>query len=133
MPQAIDLVVKNGASTPVDKTYVLNTPASGYGSVAEWVLKEGAVSSVFPRFTAAARPSTRGNARNLQLKFKLPSSYTDTVTGNTLVRSAFEFNATVVVPDDFPEALKSDAVAFATNLLQTALVKALIRDALPAT
>lgn len=132
MPQATDLTVENGASTPESKTFTLLTPASGYGSVAEWALKEGVISSVFPRFTAAARPSQKGGAKNLQMKLRIPSSYTDSVTGQTMVSSAWEFNGTVSVPDDFPEALKSDAVAFTGNLLKTALIQALMKDGLPA-
>lgn len=132
MPTATNLTVKNGAATPVDKTFTLLTPASGYGSVAEWALKEGTISSVFPRFTAAARPSQKTKSKNLQVKFRLPSSYTDSVTGVTNVASAFEFNGTATVPDDFPEALKDDAVAFVTNILSTTLLKAMIKDGLPA-
>lgn len=133
MPQATDLTVKNGEATPVDKTFTLLTPASGYGSIAEWALKEGAISSVFPRFTAAARPSTKGNGKVLQVKFKMPSSYTDTVTGLTSVKSGFEFNGTISVPDDFPESLKADASSFVGNLLTHALVVSMMKDGLPAT
>lgn len=137
MPQAQDITVKNGAATPVDKTFTLLTPASGYGSIAEWALKEGTISSVFPTFTAAASKSARskaeGPANKLRIRFRMPSSFTDSVTGLTNVGSAFEFNGNVTVPDDFPEALKADAAAFVGNLLTNALVKALVKDGLPAT
>lgn len=127
MPQATDLVVENGASTPVDKTFTLITPAAGDGGIARWALKEGTISSVFPVFTASANQS--GNAsRTLKCKFRLPSSFTDTVTGLTNVSSAAEFNATSSVPLNFPEDLKDDYVAFATNLFRTALVRSMMRD-----
>lgn len=135
MPSAVNLVVKNGAN--VDKTFTLLTPAPGYGAPAEWALKEGVISSVFPRFSASARSSNRPNSlgasKNVTLKIRVPSSFTDTVTGRTLTGSAFEFNGTVSVPNDFPEALKSDAVAFTANLISTALVKEMMKDGLPAT
>lgn len=135
MPAATDLVIKNGAG--VDKTFYLMSPASGYGTPAEWALKEGTISSVFPRLTALARPSQRpaqsGAARHLSIRFRMPSSYTDAVTGRTLTASAWEFNGTVTVPNDFPEGLKADAVAFTTNALQTALLTAMMKDATPAT
>lgn len=127
MPQAIDLVVKNGASTPVDKTFTLISPAAGDGAVATWFLKEGSISAVFPRFTASARKGQ--NSRLLTLKVSTPASYTDTVTGLTNVNTVAEMNVTFKVPDNFPEALKSDQVAFALNLMSTPLVKAMIRDA----
>lgn len=132
MPQATDLVINNGAGTPVAKTFTLLTPAAGDGGIAEWALKEGTISSVFPKITAAARKT--GNAsRKTQIKFKLPSSYTDSVTGLTRVGSGFEFDGSYSVPDDFPESLKNDAVAFTVNLIQQSLFKAMIRDGLPAT
>lgn len=135
MPAATDLVVKNG--TGEDKTFSLLSPAAGYGTPAEWALKEGVISAVFPRLTVLARASQRaagsGTGRHLSIKFRMPSSYTDAVTGRTLVASAWEFNAAVAVPTDFPENLKGDAVAFTTNALKTALIEALMKDALPAT
>lgn len=132
MPQAIDLVINNGAVTPVAKTFTLITPAAGDNSLAAWALKEGTISSVFPKVTALARV-TNNKSRTIQVKFRLPSSYTDTVTGLTKVSSAFEMNVQVSVPDDFPEALKPDAVAFSANLMNHPLVKSLIRDAVAAT
>lgn len=130
MPQATDLVVKNGASTPVDKTFTLLTPAAGNGSVAMWALKEGVISSVFPKFTASATRNSQSG--KLRLKLVVPSSYTDTVTGLTSVKSAFMAEVNVAVADDFPEANKNDAVAFTANLVNHPLVKAMIRDALGA-
>lgn len=130
MPQAVDLVLNNGAA--VAKTFSLLSPAAGDNSIASWALKEGAISSVFPRITAQAR-QTGNAARRSQLKVKIPSSYTDTVTGLTKVGSAFEADIYTTVPDDFPEALKNDAVAFVKNLVAHALAQAMIRDGLPAT
>lgn len=132
MPQAVDIVINNGAGTPVAKTFALQMPAAGDNAVAGWALKEGTISSVFPRITALAR-KTGNQARLVQIKLRLPSSYTETVNGLTRVGSAFEMNLTATVPDDFPELLKNDAVAFSANLIAHALVKAMIRDALPAT
>lgn len=132
MPSAQDLVLKNGASTPVDKTFTLYSPAAGDNSPAVWALKEGTISSVFPRITSSAR-ATGNNSRQVQLKLRIPSSYTDTVTGLTKVGSAFEFNGTISVPNDFPEALKNDATAFTQNLMANAIIKACYRDGLPAT
>lgn len=133
MPQAQDLVVKNGAVSPVDKTFTLISPAAGDGGVARWALKEGAISAVFPSFTAMSDRVTRSGTRKLQMKFQLPSSYTESVTGLTVVGSRAEINFDVRVPQDFPEALKNDFVAFATNLVGTVLIKSMIRDAVPAT
>lgn len=132
MPQAADIVINNGAGTPVAKTFTLISPAAGDGSYANWRLKEGTISTIFPRIAISARQN--GNrARKANVKLQIPSSYTDTVTGLTKVGSSFDLSVDVTVPDDFPEALKNDAVAFATNMMANAIVKAVVRDAVPAT
>lgn len=129
MPSAVDLIINNGAA--VAKTFTLMSPAAGDGSYANWRLKEGAISSVFPAIAISARSGN--NARKANVKIRVPSSYTDTVTGLTKVGSAFDCNVDVTVPDDFPESLKNDAQAFVVNAIANAMVKACIRDALPAT
>lgn len=129
MPQATNLIVKNAAN--VDKTFELVTPAAGDNGIAEWALKEGTISSVFPRITASAHRTPRG--RVLTEKFKFPSSYQDSVTGLTNVGSAAEVNIKISVPNDYPEAKKDDFVALTVNAFQTALMKALMRDAVSAT
>lgn len=135
MPQAINLVIKNGAL--VDKTFELISPAAGYDSVAEWALKEGAVASVFPRITASARNSKkspgRAASKAVQVKVRVPSSYTDVATGNTILGPAYEFNGTVSIPADYPENKKADAVAYVANAINTALVKMMFTDGSPAT
>lgn len=132
MATATDLVVNNGATPPVEKTFSLISPAAGDGGLATWALKEGPISTVFPRFTASAR-DINGRARSAKLKLSLPSSYTDNVTGLTSVNSKAEIIVTVNLPNEFPEALKDDFVAYGVNLLGDAYVKGLLRDALSAT
>lgn len=130
MPQATNLTVKNAAG--VDKTFTLLNPAAGSGGIAEWALREGTISSVFPKLTAMARPTK--NASNVaHIKLKVPSSYTDAVTGLTNVGSAFELNVTASVPDNLPEAIKDDCVAYAVNTINHAMIRAIIRDAVSAT
>lgn len=131
MPQATNLVLKNGANA--DKTFTLISPAAGDGGIAEWALKEGTISSVFPRITALAQRNGNRTGRNLKIKLTIPSSFTDSVTGLTSVGSRAELNATFSVPDDFPQTLKADWVAFASGLLATSLLKAMVEDATSAT
>jgi len=130
MPQATDIVINDGAA--VAKTFVLYNPSAGDNSVANWKLKSGTISAVFPLITTSARAT--GNAsRKMQGKLRIPSSYTDTVTGLTKVGSAYELDFSVSVPDDYPEALKADAIAFAKNLIAHTLIQSMMRDATPAT
>lgn len=130
MPQATNLTVKNAAGT--DKTFTLIAPASGDGGQAQWALKEGTISSVFPAVTAEAH-RTGNSSRKLTVRVKLPASYTETVTGLTRVQNNALAVLAVSVPDDFPEALRDDFVAYTTNAFATALLKSMIRDAYPAT
>jgi hypothetical protein len=131
MPQAVNIVINNGAGTPVAKTFELQAPAAGDGSYANWRLKEGTISSVFPRIAVMARQG--GGTRKANIKLQIPSSFTDTVTGLTKVGSSFDFDVNVTIPDDFPEALRNDAQAFAANLMANALIKSVLRDAWPTT
>lgn len=129
MPGQTNLIVKNGAG--VDKTFTAITPAAGDGGVALWQLREGTISAVFPALTAVSNASKIGRA--LKVKLKVPASFTDTVTGLTNVNGHCEMSATFMVPENYPEALKDDFVAFATALLSTPLLKSMVRDAYPAT
>lgn len=132
MPQALStIVVNNGAATPVAKTFTLYTPGSDTVP-AEYKLKEGSISGVFPSLTVMAK-KTSNASRKASIRIRVPSSYTDSVTGLTKVGSAYEFNGTVSVPDDFPEALKNDGVAFVANIMNHPLIKEVMRDALSLT
>lgn len=130
MPSAANLTVNNASA--VSKTFTLLTPAPGYGTAAEWALREGATSVVYPTFTLAAH-KTSNRSRKVAVKTRIPAVYTSVATGLPVVSSNFEFNGTISVPDDFPDSQKDDAVAFAVNVLNTALVKSCLRDGLPAT
>lgn len=130
MPSATNLVVKNAALA--DKTFTLLTPAPGYGSPAEWALREGATSVVYPFFTLAAH-KTSNRSRKVAVKTRVPAVYTSITTGLPVVSSNLEFNGTLSVPDDFPDSQKDDAIAYVVNVLTTTLVKSCLRDGLPAT
>lgn len=130
MPQATNLTVKNAAG--VDKTFTLLTPAPGYGTPAEWALKEGATSVVYKTFTLSAAKSSSQKTRRVTVKTRVPASYTSITTGLPVVSSTVDFTGTFILPDDFPDDQKDDAVAYATNVLTTALVKSCLRDGLPA-
>lgn len=129
MPQAADILLNNNAGTA--KTFALYTPAAGDGSWAQWRLKEGAVATAFPSIAAMAR-ATPNVARKVQVKLQIPSSYVDSTSGLTIVGPKFDFEARVTVPDNFPESMKSDAVAFAKNLVAHVIIQGMMRDGLPA-
>lgn len=132
MPQASDITINNGAATPLPKLFTLLTPAAGDNSSALWALKEGPISKVFPTIEISTRKNQNGNARKCFVTVRLPSSYTEAANGLTAVGSAAVFNANTTIPADFPENLKNDFVAFISNAIAHQLVKACLRDAVPA-
>lgn len=107
MPGQTNLTVADGDA--VSKTFTAITPAAGDGGVALWQLREGTISAVFPALTAVSNTSKIG--RSLKVKLKVPSSFTDSVTGLTNVDGHCEMSATFMVPENYPEARKDHFVA----------------------
>jgi hypothetical protein len=124
MPQAVDFTINNAAAAA--KVFTLLAPASGVNGEAKWELREGANSTVFPRFTAVLRadPSVKGYSS--VMKFRHPSAVTDTTTGLVKPGSIAEVIITVKMPDDFPETTKADTVAFVKNSVAHALWQAFL-------
>lgn len=133
MPQAATMTIADGQGVPVNQTFTLYAPASGYGGIAEWRLKAGANASVFPAITYSADRDNQRKANRGKGKLRLPQAYVDSTTGLTKAGSAFEFNFTCVVPDDFPESKKADAAAFVKNWLATTLFQEVLKDGTPTT
>lgn len=132
MPQAIDIILKDGLATPVDRTFALNNPSAGLNSVAEWQYRKGNMPAGFPTITSSATRSKSG-VRRTKIKLVIPYTVVDPSSGLPSVVSKYEFNGDWAFDSLFPEDQKADAVAFCSNLLANALVKAMIRDANPGT
>lgn len=130
MPQAQNIVIKN--ATGEDKTLTLVSPAAGYGSLAEWKLKSGAIVGAFPSLTLLAR-KTGNRSQVSQIKFNMPSSYVDTTTGRTHVGVSAQMNATFSMSDEFPESSRDDFAAYCGNIVKDAIIMASYRDGHPAT
>lgn len=129
MPQMTDVVISD--SVPTARTYQMVSPGS-FGVRSDWVYKNGVVSTVFPRISALAT-RVDNQAQKLLLKFSMPSSYVDAATGLTKAGTTAWVEVRVTMPDAFPEALRNDFQAFTANMVNHTLIKAMIRDALPAT
>lgn len=134
MPQAANIVINNGAATPVAKTFTLLAPAAGYGSVAEWALKEGTISAMFPRLTASQDKSKGAvKAHVTRIKLAHPYGYTDSTSGQPVVLGNAFGETKLWFPADFPENLKNDVIAFHANALDDAVIRGMSRDGAPAT
>lgn len=133
MPQAPStLVLANGAVTPVNKTFNLLAPSAGYDADCEYALKEGTIATVFPTVTTRVR-KTANSSKQARIRVRVPSSFTEAVTGKTVTGSAYEFNGTASMPNDFPESLKPDAIAFTANAIAHAIIKQMMQDMSPLT
>lgn len=130
MPQAANITVNNAAAAA--KVFTLMAPASGDGGLAVFQLKEGGSPVAFPTLTALAK-ATNNQSRKASVKYRHPYSYTETTTGLIKAGPAFELNVDASIPFAFPESLRPDAIALATNLIAHALVKELLRDGYPLT
>lgn len=126
MPQATStIVLKNAAD--VDKTFNLAAPASGYGGVCEYVLKEGSVSTAFKRLTYVATQGRTAGTANMKLS--CPTTIVEPSTGLVRITDKFEIYVKAVSPFAFPEAEKDDVIAFAKNAVAHAITQAFLRDA----
>jgi hypothetical protein len=123
MPQATDLVINNGAGTPVAKTFTLQVPAAGINGEARWELMEGANPAVFPRLSAVLRPDPSIKGMSSVFKVTYPASYTDTTTGLVKPLSEAQAIITVKMPDDWPEAEKANFSAYVANAANLAVMK----------
>lgn len=120
MPQATDIVIKNGSA--VDKTFGLATPAGSPGVPGQWFLREGANPSVHARILISSKKLTTGAGQKLSITLSVPSPVTN---GEGVVKSAANmvFNIDAAVPDFVPDGVRDDAIAYVGNLLATNLVK----------
>lgn len=124
------MTIKNAAN--VDKTFTLLTPAAGYGTPADWALKEGATSVVWPTFSISAERQRANKVRKVRASFRLPATYVSITTGLPVVSSTVDVQVLYALPDDFPDDQKDDAVAYFKNLMGNPLVVSCFRDALTA-
>ena len=130
MPQATDITVKNSAN--VDKTFTLINPSAGDDAIALWLLKEGLIPGAFPRLTTSARGQGDGS-RRFQAKLSIPTVYTDVATGRVTTLPGAEMNFSTRLSAEFPQANKADFVAYTSNIIALALMKAAYGDGYPMT
>lgn len=125
MPQAINITIKDGQSTPADCLFTLLTPAAG-NSPAVWSAKtKGPTSASQPRVELSGEGFRGG--RKLRLTVKVPAYVTGT-DGKVSLIDNFHFSGQVTIPDTVPVAFRADAVAYIGNLLSHALIKETLTD-----
>lgn len=132
MPQQKNITVKNGATPPVDKTFIAVTPSAGDNAKALWRLPEGPVVAVQPTFQSSSGWNKARDARSLDFIVKVPSH--TVAPDGTIRQHGSVFSATnVVIPNSYLEADKPTAAKFIQNCLASDDVYQMILQGMSAT
>jgi len=118
MTQIANITVKNGATTPVDKTFTAYQPQAGTVPALWFEKSAGDARVKWTPLTTLVRRSNDSKANRFSLTLSIP--YFDTL-GVELGK--IPCNVTVVVPDTAPLASINDAAAYLGNLLSSSLIK----------
>lgn len=130
MPTASNLSLNNAAA--VAKVFTLLAPSGGLGGTASLhQLREGAHSGVFPTIKTSSRASNRAKTTQSDLTF--PSQFTDTTTGLVKPGPAMYVMLKTVTPDEFPENVKNDPVAFVRSFVNSTLFEAMMKEGVSGT
>ena len=121
MPTMADIIVldKTGANV----TYVAKTPSSGDRVPAIWTFDaKSAIIGFRPRFQVVTRNNGSGNARLLEASLSFP--VTNTVDGLTSKLAQFGLSVSAVIPTNVDAGAIQDGYVQGTNLLVSALIRA---------
>jgi len=111
------LVLKNGAATPVDVIFTANRPYAGDTQPAQWVDRSAGTPIGYRRIDARLRRANGSPSTKLAFKVTLPKVGLDPVRGPVLINQILvEVNATI--PDTTEEADRLHAVAFLSNMFK---------------
>ena len=126
MPQiTAALVIKNGASTPVDKTF---SPVRVAPERSIFADRTSGMSLGFPTITVkSSAADTKRQTNRVDVDVDLPVVIGDAVTGYK-VGHTLRFRGYFVLPEAASAEQRSDLLAFAANSLGHATVRATIKD-----
>jgi hypothetical protein len=125
MPQATDLILKNGAG--VDKTFQLAAPAAGT-QPGVWFLREGSTPAGFPSVEISSRRTGAvGNDRRVLISLIVPVMGTNPTTGAQTRISSMPIKIDAKVPELVPDAARDDAIAYIGSAVADALIKATMK------
>lgn len=127
MPQAADYLIAD--SVPVSRTY---SPFSISGLAARFVdLATAATAAGQSYFELVLKPATTLVARTVNLTFVLPIEYTDSTTGNVLVKDNFRFKAQWVSPPNATALQRANFEALVRNAIWGTMVRDYVKDGKP--
>lgn len=123
MPSAASIAIAD--SVPVTRNY---PPSSVSGYVASHVdVSTAATPAGQSSFTLKLKPATTTVARRVDMTFVLPVEYTDSTTGNILVKDTFRFSGGWVVPPSATALQVANFEALVRNLIANATVQGYVK------
>lgn len=125
MTQISNIVVKNGATTPVDVTFKPYQPQSG-SDVALWYLATAETRDRWVRLTLSVR-KTANKAMRHKLGFNIPYFNSEGIQVGSI-----PFSGEMVLPDNAPLSVINDAAAYVSNIYGNTLIQDTIKTASPA-
>ncbi|DAD52030.1 TPA_asm: coat protein [ssRNA phage Esthiorhiza.3_8] len=129
MPAFGNIVINDGASTPVSHTF---SPVKIDGDVATWADRSSGVPSKYYLLSASNRDPSGGNGQvnreQFSVVFPVVADGTDpAVKAGTLLRT-LRFDGTVLIPVSSTLQERKDVYAFIKNYLASSVVSSMIQD-----
>lgn len=118
-----NIVLGDGQGTPVNRTFEVFTPQVG-NSPALLNQKSSGVTKQFERLSCLLRRAEGSSSYREVITLKMPR-VTDAALG--IVETA-HIDITVVIPDGFTAAMRSDVAAYLKNLAASTVVQTSIKD-----
>lgn len=127
MPSAAVIAIAD--SVPVTRNYV---PVNVSGLSAQHAdITTAGTPAGQSSFALKLKQATNTTARRVDLNLALPVEYTDSTTGNVLVKDIFRFQASWIVPPTATALQRANFEALARNLVAHATVKGYVKDGDP--
>lgn len=118
------IVIKNGAATPVDKSFLPMVVAPGSSIFTE---RSASASAGYQKLTVNYSPANGGRKTN-RTEILVDVPVTEVVAGVDTVTRTLRFQGTFIVPDTATSLERSDLVAFVANALDVPIVRGVIKD-----
>lgn len=126
MPAIGTVSVNDGQSTPVTHNF---DPVVTTGNESRYADRSGGIAAGYPLLQFSQKDPQNGS-RNYRMQFNivLPTVVTDPVTGMNSVTRTARFNGEFVLPEGSVLQERKDILAYAKNLLNNAVVTAVVQN-----
>lgn len=133
MANQANLVLNNGAATPVAKTFTPYQPYGGKDRPAVWLLKEGSTPLAHVRIEVSMQRNAQGTTR-ITPKIIVPYVTNDIVAGPKLVSKAIYDTASggYVIPENAVQTQIDDLEAYSKNLMTSTVIRDWVKNFDPA-